>query len=289
MVYQAIMAGYRLFDGAAGYANEKEVGQGIKKAIDDGIVKREELFITTKLWNSEHRKEHVRPAFEKSLKDLGLDYIDLYLQHFPISLEHVGLDKLPSWKQDDGKVYEIKLPFEETWSEMEQIVKDGKARNIGVSNFTIPQLQELLGKATIKPAVLQIEHHPYLVQQDLVKFAQSHNMAVTAYSSFGGASYVELGIEKKEVPPLLDNPVITEIAAKHRKTSAQVLLRWATQRGIATIPKSNNPHRLAENIDIFSFALTPMDLIAITDLDKGLRFNDPKDEDPKLAWLFNSA
>ncbi|BFZ56270.1 D-xylose reductase [Savitreella phatthalungensis] len=290
-VYNAIKTGYRLLDGACDYGNEKQVGQGIKRAIDEGIVKRSDLFVTTKLWNTYHAKENVRPAFERSLNDMGLEYIDLYLIHFPISLAYVPFDKRypPGFFFDDAgkEVRTEKSPMHETWAAMEELVQSGQAKHIGISNFNAQLIMDLLRYAKIQPAVLQIEHHPYYVQQDLIDYCEEQKIKVTAYSSFGPTSYVELDtIYSKDTPPLLEHDLIKQIADKHGKTTGQVLLRWATQRGVAVIPKSNNPQRLQANLECTEFDLTQDDLKQLSGLDQDRKFNAPEQYGIPLRGLF---
>lgn len=196
MIYTAIKTGYRLIDEAAVYANEVEAGQGIKRAIDEGIVKREDLFITSKLWCNYKRKEHVKMACQKTLTDLGLDYIDLYLIHFPISVKFVPFEKkYPGGlvDPDAGEVVEDFVSTQETWQAMEALVDEGLVKNIGVSNFNVQSLRDMLSYAKIKPANLQVELHPYLSQEILIKFCHKNGITVTAYSSFGAKSYENFG------------------------------------------------------------------------------------------------
>ncbi|KAJ3046087.1 NAD(P)H-dependent D-xylose reductase (XR) [Rhizophlyctis rosea] len=279
-VVNVFKAGYRLLDNAADYGNEREVGNGIVRSIKEGIVKREDVWITSKLWNTNHAKEHVRAACERSLSDLQCDYLDLYLIHFPISLKYVdpAVRYPPEWYYD-GKGPNCTLEnisIRETWEEMEKLVDAGLVKNIGISNFNAALIMDLLKYARIKPAVLQIEHHPYLVQQDLVDYAQKNGIQITGYSSFGAQSYIELGVDHAiKCPPLVQHDVITALAKKHSVTPAQILLRWATQRNIAVIPKSNNPERLASNRDVFSFNLSAEEIKSISALENGHRFNDP--------------
>lgn len=253
--------------------------------------------VTTKLWNTYHHKDNVRPAFEKQLKDMGLDYVDLYLIHFPVPLKHVALETAypPGWYQPNGasEVEFERSPMQDCWREMEKIAESGKAKNIGISNFNVQLILDLLTYANIKPAVLQgkykewhhitcclivviifiVELHPYLQQTRLVEWVQKQGIQVTAYSSFGPASFIQLTDDGKTAEPLLGHKVITDIAAKHGKTAAQVLLRWSIERGVAVIPKSMNVERTRTNIDLFSFSLDKDDMAAIAKLDLGLRFN----------------
>ncbi|KAL8292957.1 hypothetical protein RQP46_000651 [Phenoliferia psychrophenolica] len=289
-VYQALKAGYRLLDGAADYGNEKECGEGLKKAIADGIVKREEVYVVSKLWNTFHAKEHVPIGLNRSLSDWGVSYFDLYLIHFPVSLAFVdpSVRYPPEWWDGTpgGVVTPSKVPVAETWAQMEVALKSGLAKEIGISNFTGSILLDLIRSAEIPPTVLQIEHHPYLAQPAMTDLCKLLNIQVMAYSSFGPQSFLEIGhagaLAEKS---LLDSPIIGEVAKRHGKTSAQVLLRWATQRGLTVIPKSNNVERAAQNLTAENFDLTKEDFEAIQTLDKGLRFNNPAGIDARLAFF----
>ena len=277
-VYNAIKTGYRLFDGACDYGNEKEAGDGVARAIKDGLVKREDLFIVSKLWNSFHDKEVVEKTTRKQLSDWGIDYFDLFIIHFPVSLKYVdpSVRYPPGWEDENGKFTLGKATIQETWTEMEKLVEKGLAKSIGISNFSVQLIMDLLRYAKIRPATLQIEHHPYLVQAGLVKYAQENGITITAYSSFGPASFLELNMKDAHgAAPLLGHTTVKTIARKHGKTPAQVLLRWATQRGIAVIPKSNNQDRLQQNLEVTGWDLAADEISAITALDQGLRFNDP--------------
>ncbi|RFU24253.1 hypothetical protein B7463_g12086, partial [Scytalidium lignicola] len=280
-VYNAIKAGYRLFDGACDYGNEEEAGQGVARAIKEGIVKREDLFIVSKIWNTFHEKDQVEPACQLQLKQWGLEYFDLYIMHFPIALRYVS----PSVRYPPGWFYDGKTPtdiqtsnatIQETWQAMEALVDKGLTRALGLSNFNCQLILDILRYARIRPAVLQIENHPYLVQSDLVEFAQAEGIAVMAYSSFGPAGYVEMNLTNAvKTSPLYKHPVIVEIADKHHKSPFQVLLRWGTQRGIIVIPKSDDTVMMAENLAANDFDLTTEEIEQIKGLDKRLRFNDP--------------
>jgi len=283
-VYEAIKTGYRLLDSAGDYGNEKEAGEGAKRAIKDGIVKREDLFITSKLWNTFHASEHVKPIVKKQLEDWGLDYFDLYLIHFPIALQYVDpSDRYPpEWYGDDGKVHLENSPIRETWEAMEELVDEGLVKNIGISNFNGSLVLDVLRYARISPQVLQVELHPYLTQDALVQLVKCHGIALTAYSSFGPQSYVQLNMGKS-AQSLLQLDIIQNIGQKHGKTPAQVLLRWATQRGIAVIPKTNSNARLKENFTCNLFDLTNDEIAQISTLNRNLRLNDPADIDPRLG------
>ncbi|KUJ08831.1 putative NAD(P)H-dependent D-xylose reductase xyl1 [Mollisia scopiformis] len=288
-VYNAIKVGYRLFDGAcvADYGNEKEAGEGVARAIKDGLVKREDLFLVSKLWNSFHDGDQVEPICRKQLADWGIDYFDLFIVHFPVALKYVdpSVRYPPGWAVDGKDDVQLSnASIQETWTAMEDIHKKGLAKSIGISNFQGSLILDLLRYAKIRPATLQIEHHPYLVQPTLLKLAESEGIAVTAYSSFGPQSFIELEWQKaKDTPVLFEHPVVTKIADRTKKTPAQVLLRWATQRGLAVVPKSNNPERLQQNLKVTDFDLEQADLDAISGLDRHLRFNNPTDVSPPFA------
>jgi D-xylose reductase len=280
MVYQAIKSGYRHLDCASDYGNEKEVGEGIRRAIDDGLCSREDLWITSKLWNTHHAKQHVRIAAEKSLDDLGLEYLDLYLIHFPIALEYVSIDtRYPGgWLFDpdaaEPKMHSAKVSLMETWLAMEQLVDAGLCKQIGVCNYNTGLMHDLLTYANIKPAMLQIESHPYLTQQALLRLCQQNDIAVTDFSPFGALSFVELGLAGKN-DSVLDQAVVTAAAQRLAKTPAQIVLRWGIQRGCAIIPKTSRPERLSENLALFDFELSDHEMSQINALNANQRFNDP--------------
>lgn len=278
IIAQAISAGYRHFDCAADYGNEQAVGQAIADAIAAGLCTRDELWITSKLWNTFHAAEHVQEACQKSLDDLGLDYLDLYLIHFPIALEYVPIEVRypPEWIYDpqNPSMKLANVTLEETWGAMEGLVEKGMTRQIGVCNYNSGLLHDLMRYAKIKPAMLQIESHPYLTQEKLIRLAGDYGMAVTAFSPLGALSYFELDMAKQEENLLLAKPVI-DAAQAHAKTAAQILLRWGIQRGTAIIPKSSNPQRMGENLNIMDFSLSDDEMAAISGLNQNKRFNDP--------------
>lgn len=250
------------------------------RAIKEGLVKRSDLFLVSKLWNSFHDKERVMPICKRQLAEMAIDYFDLYVVHFPIALKYVDpAVKYPSGFTDENdKVSPSNATLEETWHAMEELVEQGLARSIGVSNYNGALMLDLLRYARIQPVTLQIEHHPYLTQQPLVDLCKARGIAVTAYSSFGPVSYLEMDLQKATGAPLLmENATVTKIAKSHEKTPAQVLLRWATQRGVAVIPKSNNQGRLQQNLDVTAWDLSDAEVKEISGLDQGLRFNNPVD------------
>ncbi|TFK77386.1 Aldo/keto reductase [Pluteus cervinus] len=283
-VYNAIKVGYRLFDGAGDYGNEKEAGEGVRRAIADGLVKREDLFITSKLWNTFHAREHVKPTTQLQLDLWGLEYFDLFLIHFPISLQYVDPKHRfpPGWTGDDGRVHLQNTPLQETWQALEELVDAGLTRNIGLSNTSGSIILDVLKYARIQPSVLQVEIHPYLTQEALVSLAKTLGIAITAYSSFGPQGWIELDMDKGAAS-LFEHKAVASAAQHHGKTPAQVLLRWATQRDIAVVPKSNNATRLLENLDCDSFNLDEEEIKAISSLNFNLRLNNPAEIDPHLA------
>lgn len=281
-VYEAIKVGYRHLDSACDYGNEKSVGEGIKRAIKDGLCNREDLWITSKLWNTYHGQEHVGPALRRTLTDLQLDYLDLYLVHFPVALEFVEFDVRypPEWVfdpiEDAPTMKPSGVPLHETWAAMEAMQESGLTKHIGVCNFNSGLLHDLMAYAKRKPEVLQIESHPYLTQEKLIRLAQHYDIAVTAFSPLGAASYLELDMaEAKE--SVLDSSVVAGIAERLNRTAAQVVLRWGIQRGTSIIPKSTGVDRMRENISLFDFELTEDDMSAVSGLNINRRFNDPGD------------
>lgn len=276
----AVEIGYRHFDCACDYGNEAEVGQGLSHVLGSGQVQRDDLWITSKLWNTFHRPEHVRMACEKTLSDLQLDHLDLYLMHFPIAQKFVPIETRypPGWFFDpeatDPCMEEDDTPLLETWQAMEELVEAGLVKQIGLCNMGTALIREFLKSARIKPSVLQIELHPMLAQEKLLRFCREAGIAVTGFSPFGGESYISIGMATQN-ERLLGHSTIQEIASAHGKSDAQILLRWAVQRGTSVVPKSSNPVHLRENLDLFCFQLTEEEMARITALDQNRRFNDP--------------
>jgi D-xylose reductase len=277
-VYNAIKAGYRHLDSACDYGNEVQVGEGIKRAIDDGLCTREDLWVTSKLWNTYHAKEHVRPALEKTMADLQLDYLDLYLIHFPIAQPFVDFDDRypPEWITDTavGKMELAPVPLSETWQAMEALYEQGLVKQIGVCNYNTGLLHDLMSYARVKPSVLQVESHPYLTQERLMRLATQYDLQVTAFSPLGALSYLEMDMAGA-AESVLEQAVVKQAAQRLGKTAAQVVLRWGIQRGNAIIPKTSRPERLKENLDIFDFELTSQEMEGISALNSNRRFNDP--------------
>ena len=282
LVAESIRLGYRHFDCACDYGNEAAVGKGLSQAFTTGLCRREDLWITSKLWNNYHHPKHVRLACERSLKDLQVDYLDLYHVHFPIALEFVPFDLRypPGWFHDpkaaQPAMKPAQVPIADTWGAMEDLVKAGLVRAIGVCNFGTSLLRDLLSYARVRPSVLQIELHPFLTQEKLLRYCQAEQIAVTAFSPLGALSYFSLGMAKPE-ESVLQHPIVQSIATKLQRTPAQVVLRWGIQRGTAIIPKTSDAGRLKENLGVFDFELSSADMTAISALNRNRRFNDPGD------------
>lgn len=280
LVEQAIVVGYRHLDSACDYGNEPAVGEGIRRALSARVCRREDLWVTSKLWNTYHAVEHVRAAVERTLQDLRLDYLDLYLIHFPIALRNVPFDVRypPGWVYDPAadkpRMEPVKVPLADTWGAMEELVGAGLVRNIGVCNYNVALVRDLLSYATVPPAVLQVELHPMLAQEKLLRFCREQGIAVTAFSPLGAPSYVPLDMARAE-ESVMESDVVKQAAGRHGKTPAQVVLRWGIQRGTAVIPKTSRVERLRENLAVFDFQLSAGEMAAISALDRNRRFNDP--------------
>jgi diketogulonate reductase-like aldo/keto reductase len=258
-VEAAIANGYRLIDTAASYLNERQVGEGLVRSGID----RSEMFITTKLWLSEYGYERALRAFDSSLRRLGLDYVDLYLLHWPV----------PS-------------AFEATvasYRAAEKLLAEGRARAIGVANFSPAHLKTLMERSEVMPAVNQVELHPFFIQRELRDAYKRLGIVTQAWSPLGGSVRLRRAADPSKAGDPLEHPTVVGLAAKYGKSPAQVVLRWHIQHGFSAIPKSFRPHRIAENFDIFDFALTGEDIAAIDALDTGMRSGpDPEVVDAKL-------
>ncbi|XP_077288671.1 aldo-keto reductase AKR2E4-like isoform X1 [Arctopsyche grandis] len=255
-VESAISCGYRHIDTASFYNNEDEVGLGINNMIKEGVVTREEVFLTTKLWNDQHEEAKVVPALEESLKKLGLSYVDLYLIHWPLATNA------------DGSSSDI--DYLETWRGMEKCKELGLAKSIGVSNFNLQQLERLLSNCKVIPVVNQVEANPNLTQKKLLEYCKSKKIVLTAYTPLG--SMPEIRDRTKAPPaPTMDDPILTAMAKKYNKVTTQIVLRYLIDCGMVAIPKSVTPARIAQNIDIFDFALTPEEVKKIDEFNADFR------------------
>ena len=276
----AVDLGYRHFDCACDYGNEKAVGEGLKRSLSAGACTRDDLWITSKLWNTYHHPDHVRAACERNLADLGLDELDLYLIHFPVTLAYVPFEERypPGWffdpEAESPAMKPVRVPLADTWGAMEGLVEAGLVKLIGVCNFGTALIRDLQSYARIQPSVLQVEMHPYLTQQKLLRFCQEENITVTAFSPFGASSYVPLNMAGAN-ESVLDDPEVIAIAGDLGKTPGQVVLRWAIQRGTVTIPKTQTVAHLRDNIELFDFELGNGEMTRLDRLDRNRRFNDP--------------
>ncbi|MGY0569894.1 aldo/keto reductase [Bradyrhizobium sp. RDM12] len=256
----ALVAGFRHLDCAERYRNEAAVGEAIQEAFQAGTLQRQDLFVTTKLWNTNHRPERVKPAFDASCRRLQLDYIDCYIIHTPFAFQP-GDEQDP--RDERGKViYDEGVTLVDTWRALERLVDDGHCRSIGLSDITLAKLREIVAVARIKPAMIQVESHPYLPEWELLGFCREHGIVLQAFAALGHAME----------PNLLADPVIAAIAQRVHKTPAQVALAWAVQRGTAFLTTSTKPQRIRESFDISTLPKNAMQEIRDR-ITTNIRFN----------------
>jgi diketogulonate reductase-like aldo/keto reductase len=259
-------AGYQHVDCASIYGNQKEIGEALQRSQEK--IDRQNLFVTSKLWSTDHRAEYVEKACKQTLLDLRLDYLDLYLMHWGIALMPGLGSQEPLGK--DGKAVLDNVSIRETWEAMEELVHKGLVKSIGISNFTTPMIVDLLTYAKLTPVVNQIELHPYNTQEELIDFCRYKKIETTAYSPLG-----RQGIKAIKGPRIFDELIVQSIAKKYNKTLAQVLLNWAIKRGTIVIPKSTDSKRISENIQVFDFELSDAEMQEISTLNKNHRFVHP--------------
>lgn len=265
-VATALRAGYRHIDCAWIYGNEREVGEGLREVFEEGTLSREEVWITSKLWNDRHAPEDVGPALQESLDNLGLEYLDLYLIHWPVA--HRRGTVLP--KTADEQLSLDERPLAETWKAMEELVDERRCRSIGVSNLSRKKLEGLLPATRIRPAMNQVELHPYLQQPDLVEYCKKENILLTAYSPLGSRDRAS-AMKGDDEPVLLEDPVVNAIAERHG-SPARVLIAWALARGTVVIPKSVNRERIRHNLTAAEVALSEEEMNQLAKLDRARRY-----------------
>lgn len=263
----ALKNGYRHIDCASTYGNEAEIGEAFSEVFSEGKIKREDVWVTSKLWNDSHRKEHVLPALKQTLKDLQLDYLDLYLMHWPVAFKH-GVS-FPSKDEDYLSLEEV--PIIETWNAMIEAKKQGLVKHIGVSNFSRKKLEDLMSKTTEIPEMNQVELHPFLPQPELLQFCKENDIHCTAYSPLGSGDR-SAQMKAEDEPSLMKEPAIQEVAKKHNASPAQVLIKWAVTRGTAVIPKSTTKEHIISNLESEKLPLDEEDLKKIANIEKEYRY-----------------
>lgn len=272
-VKEALKVGYKHIDAAWIYQNENEVGQGINDAIASGAIAREDLFVTSKLWNSFHAPKDVEKGVQESLTALGLDYLDLYLMHWPVAFKPGTLGPKP-----EDFVSLSELPLSETFKAMVALKEKGLVKSVGVSNFSVSKLERLIEATGVVPAMNQVELHPYNPQPDLMEYCEQKRIRLTAYSPLGSGDRPE-SMKAKDEPPLLENEKVKVLADAEGLSAAQLLIAWAIDRGTVVIPKSTNAGRIAENLAAAEHELSAQTRMALDEIEIAFRYVSPK------AWF----
>lgn len=268
-VQQAVELGYRHIDCAAIYENEADVGRALEYCLRGGAVSRDELWVTSKLWNDSHRAADVCPALEHTLRDLQLEWLDLYLIHWPVA-HRPGVVRPEDAR---GFLSLDEVPLAETWQALDACREAGLCRHIGVSNFSVRKLQSLVAETGVVPFANQVESHPYLQQKPLLEYCNANDIVLTAYSPLGSADRPD-GMKQPNEPSLFSDPEVKRIAASHGVSPAAVLIAWGVQRGTVVIPKATGEAHLRDNLAAAALELPPADMRAIAALDRHFRFVD---------------
>lgn len=266
-VISALEAGYKHIDCAAIYGNEKEIGEAFNEVFSKGDIKREDVWITSKLWNDAHLPKDVEPALQQSLNDLQLDYLDLYLVHWPVAFK----PGVPNPEKPEDYLTPQEAPINETWNAMTAVKQKGLAKHIGVSNFSKQKLEDLLSKTEEVPEMNQVELHPLLQQNDLFEYCSNKGIHLTGYSPLGSGDR-SAGMKQENEPNMFEKTTVQKIASKHNVSPAQVLINWSAQRGTAVIPKSTNAGRIKENLEAARLQMDQEDLKQLAQLDEHYRY-----------------